>query len=514
MRRRIGIDVGGTNTDAVLLEDDRVLHAIKTPTTADVLTGVRLALQDVARAMGPQGVQAVMIGTTHFVNAVVQRRDLAPVGALRIGLPASQSLPPFCDWPEDLAALVRGQVHMVEGGFDYDGRPIMPLDEAAVAAAARAMKAEGISCVAVSGIFSPLDPGMEDRAESIIRDVMPDAAITLSHDLGRIGLLERENVALLNACLAPLARHTVQAFEEALCQAGIGAPLYITQNDGTVIRAELAARFPVLSFASGPTNSMRGAAFLTGLKDALVVDVGGTTSDIGALKAGFPREANAIVQVGGVRTLFRMPDLLSIGLGGGSHVAQADGRITIGPRSVGFRLPELARIFGGPQLTTSDIAVRAGLLALGDAARVGDVAPGFAQAVLAEAARMLEESVDRMKTDAAEVPLLAVGGGAFLVPDHLPGVSEVVRPAHAAVANAVGAAIAQVTGEADQVFQGMTRVEAMAEAERIARARAVEAGADGATLALVDIEDLPIAYLPGGAIRVRARVVGEIAASG
>lgn len=512
MRRRIGIDVGGTNTDAVLLEDDRVLHTVKTPTTADVLTGVRLALESTARAMGSDPVQAVMIGTTHFVNAVVQRRDLAPVGALRIGLPASRSLPPFCDWPADLAAMVRGQVHMVEGGHDFDGRPIMPLDEGAVASAARAMRAAGITCVAISSIFSPLDPTMEDCAAAILRAEMPGASITLSHDLGRIGLLERENVALLNACLAPLAQHTVQAFEDALRQAGIAAPLFITQNDGTVIRAELAARFPVLSFASGPTNSMRGAAFLTGLKDALVVDVGGTTADIGALKAGFPREANAIVHVGGVRTLFRMPDLLSIGLGGGSHVEARDGRIAIGPRSVGFRLPELSRIFGGPQLTTSDIAVRAGLLSLGDASRVADITEGFAGDALAEAARMLEEVVDRMKTEAADVPLLAVGGGAFLVPDRLPGCSEVLRPAHAAVANAVGAAIAQVSGEADQVFQGMTRAEAMAAAEGIARDRAVEAGADAMTLALVDIEDLPIAYLPGGALRVRARVVGEIAA--
>lgn len=514
MKRRIGIDVGGTNTDAVLLEDDRVLHAMKTPTTVDVLTGVRIALLDVARAMGAGGVQAVMIGTTHFVNAVVQRRDLAPVGALRIGLPAAKSLPPFCDWPEDLAAIVRGQVHMVEGGHDFDGRPIMPLDENAVRTAARAMQAGGIGCVAISSVFSPLDPGMERRAAELVQAEMPEAAITLSHDLGRIGLLERENVALLNACLMPLARHTIAAFEEALRQAGIVAPLFITQNDGTVIRAELAARFPVLSFASGPTNSMRGAAFLTGVRDALVVDVGGTTSDVGALKGGFPREANAVVQVGGVRTLFRMPDLLSIGLGGGSHVeADGEGRIRIGPRSVGFRLPELARIFGGPQLTTSDIAVRAGLLDLGDAARVADLSDDIAQATLAEAARMLEESLDRMKTDAAPVPLLAVGGGAFLVPDRLQGVSEVLRPAHFAVANAVGAAISQVSGEADQVFQGMTRAEAMAEAECIARARAVEAGADGATLTLVDIEDLPIAYLPGGALRVRARVVGEIAQS-
>jgi N-methylhydantoinase A/oxoprolinase/acetone carboxylase beta subunit len=513
MRRRIGIDVGGTNTDAVLLEGDQVLKAVKTPTTADVMTGVRLALAGVAPAVGAVGVQAVMIGTTHFVNAVVQRRELAPVGALRIGLPASRSLPPFCDWPADLAALARGQVHMVEGGHDYDGRPIMPLDERAVAAAAQSMRAAGIGCIAIASIFSPLDPSMEIRAAEIVRQEMPDASITLSRDLGRIGLLERENVALMNAALAPLAQRTVAAFEEALRQAGIAAPLFITQNDGTVIRAELAARFPVLSFASGPTNSMRGAAFLTGVKDALVVDVGGTTSDVGALKSGFPREANAVVQVGGVRTLFRMPDLHSFGLGGGSHVRQgADGRVAIGPDSVGFRLPERARIFGGPDLTTSDVAVAAGLLALGDASRVAGLDSAFVDAVLSEAARMLEDSVDRMKTEATAVPLLAVGGGAFLVPDRLPGISEVMRPANAAVANAVGAAIAQVSGESDQVFQGLSRTEAMAEAERIARDRAVESGADRDSLALVDIEDLPLAYLPGGALRVRARVVGEIAA--
>ncbi len=509
---RIGIDVGGTNTDAVLLDGAEVVLATKTPTTPDVLSGVRRALE-VAVAAGGNGVDAVMIGTTHFVNAVVQRRDLAPVAALRLGLPAARSLPPFCDWPEDLRAMVRGQVHMVEGGHDYDGRPIMPLDERAVAAAAREMRAAGITCVAVSSIFSPLDPSMELRAAEIIRAEHPEASITLSHDLGRIGLLERENVALLNAALVPLARCTIQAFEEALRAAGLSCALYVTQNDGTVIRAELAARFPVLSFASGPTNSMRGAAFLTGLQDALVVDVGGTTSDVGALKGGFPRPANAVVQIGGVRTLFRMPDLLSIGLGGGSLVVRhPEGGVTIGPRSVGFRLPELARIFGGPDLTSSDIAVAAGRLSLGDAGRVADLDGGLVEAALARAAAMLEEAVDRMKTDAAPVPLLAVGGGAFLVPDHLPGSSEVLRPAHAAVANAVGAAIAQVSGEADQVFQGLSRAAAITEAEGIARRRAVEAGAAAGTLVLVELEDLPLTYLPGGALRVRARVVGEIAA--
>jgi N-methylhydantoinase A/oxoprolinase/acetone carboxylase beta subunit len=123
---------------------------------------------------------------------------------------------------------------------------------------------------------------------------------------------------------------------------------------------------------------------------------------------------------------------------------------------------------------------------------------------------MIEEGVDRMKTDASDIPLVAVGGGSFLVPSSLPGISEVVRVPHHAVANAVGAAVAQVSGEVDQIFQDMTRDEAIAEARRLAEERAVRAGADPATLAVVEVEDLPIAYLPGNSLRTRVRVVGDI----
>ena len=130
--KRIGIDVGGTNTDAVLLADDKVVHAVKTPTTEDVTSGIRQALADLIAGApdATAGLDAVMIGTTHFTNAVVQRRDLAKIAAIRIGLPASASLEPFIDWPEDLAGWVRGRVFMIEGGHEYDGRPILPLDEA------------------------------------------------------------------------------------------------------------------------------------------------------------------------------------------------------------------------------------------------------------------------------------------------------------------------------------------------------------------------------------------------
>src|SRR5260370_22169983 len=253
--RRIGIDVGGTNTDAVLLEDGGVEGAIKTPTTADVTAGIVTALA--ALAGHPEvtrgAIDGVVIGTTHFVNAVVQRRDLARVAAVRIGLPASASLPPFCDWPTDLAERVRGEVFMIEGGHDYDGRPIVPFDEIAILRVARQIRATRLRSVAIAAIFSPLDPGCEARARAILSEECPDASVTMSHSLGRIGLLERENSALLNAALIDLARATIAGFITAV--RGVAGPLYLTQHDGTMMQAEMAAALPVRSFSPGATTS-------------------------------------------------------------------------------------------------------------------------------------------------------------------------------------------------------------------------------------------------------------------
>jgi len=505
--RRIGIDVGGTNTDAVLLDGDHVVQAVKAPTTPDVTSGIVTAL---ARLAATPPIDAVMIGTTHFTNAVVQRRDLVPVAAVRIGLPASASLPPFVDWPEDLAAIVRGDVFMLEGGHEYDGRPLVPFDTTGMRRVARRIAEAGLRSVGIASVFSPLNAACEEEAAAILREECPDVAVTLSHQLGRIGLLERENVALLNAALVDLARRTTRAFVDALTASGIAAPLYLTQNDGTVMLASVAEAFPVYSFASGPTNSMRGAAFLSKRADALVIDVGGTTTDIGSLRHGFPREANNVVEIGGVRTLFRMPDLLSLGLGGGSVVREPP--LAIGPRSVGYRLTERALVFGGRELTATDVAVAAGLVDLGNRGRVASLPAALVGAALARIRAMIDEGVDRMKADASEVPLIAVGGGSFLVPESVPGISEVVHVEHGAVANAVGAAIAQVSGEEDRIFQNLSREEAIAEARRLAEDKAVRAGADPRTLGVVEVEDLPIAYLPGNSLRARVRVVGDIRA--
>jgi N-methylhydantoinase A/oxoprolinase/acetone carboxylase beta subunit len=483
---RIGLDVGGTNTDAVFFHNDRVVAALKTPTTADVFGGVEKALSTVLEkaeaALGrPQRdtVEAVIIGTTHFTNAVIERRHLDKVAAVRIGLPANAGTPPFIDWPDDIRDVVRSQIHMVAGGHEFDGRRIAALDRERLAGIAREIDAAGLRAVAITSVFSPLDAGDEEEARDILSREAPDLDITLSHELGRIGLLERENVALLNASLRGLARKTTDAFRRAIAESGLTAPLYLSQNDGTIIREEAASRFPVYCFASGPTNSMRGAAFLSGLRDAIVVDVGGTTSDIGCLRGGFPREANAAVEVGGVRTLFRMPDLLAIGLGGGTIIADEGARI--GPQSVGYRLLGEGRVFGGQTLTATDIAVASGWIGLGEADRLADLP---------------HDIVDR-------------AARSFLVPADIPGISEVIRVEHADVANAVGAAIAQIGGEVDQIFVEQPREQALAEAQAEAVRRAVEAGADPDTIDVLEIEDIPLSYMPGNALRVRVRVVGD-----
>jgi N-methylhydantoinase A/oxoprolinase/acetone carboxylase beta subunit len=275
--------------------------------------------------------------------------------------------------------------------------------------------------------------------------------------------------------------------------------------------AAFAERFPVLTFASGPTNSMRGAAFLSGVADAIVVDIGGTTSDVGSLQKGFPRQATVAVEVGGVRTNFRMPDVFSIGLGGGSLVVDGPEGVMVGPRSVGYRIVTDALLFGGTTLTTSDIIVADGGADLGDKAKVAHLDPALIRRARDRIAFMLEDCVERARISAEPLPVIVVGGGSILVEGPIAGL-ELILPNHFAVANAVGAAIAQVSGEVDRVYAlaEMTRDAALDDAKRQATDAAVAAGARRETVEIVDVEDVPLAYLPGNATRVRVKAVGEL----
>lgn len=498
----IGLDVGGTNTDAVRLSGERIVATAKVPTAPEIEHSLLAAL---AQVRGEEPIDRVHIGTTAFTNALVERRHLASAAAIRVGAPVSESLPPMIDWPPDLRAAARNPVFFVRGGREYDGRPIRPLDRAQIERVGETLQSMGVTQTAVTAVFGTSYPEDELRVAEWLRAVSPGLGVSLAHQIGRFGILERENAALLNAMLCPLAARTVSAY-----RAAVPGALFISQNDGTVMGADRAADLPVFTLASGPTNSLRGAAMLTGLHNAIVFDIGGTTADVGRLRSGYPQLAGLDLTIAGVRTNFRMPDLLSIGVGGGSLIDTATG--AVGPTSVGFRLTEEALVFGGATLTLTDIAVAAGRVDIGDRERVRHLDPALIARVDAHLRARLQRLLERFERADERLPLVLVGGGAPLVAHLLDDLGrEVIRPEHAPVANAYGAAVAQIGGEVDLTvsLSAMSRTQALARAEREAHRRAVLAGARPGSVRTVDLEDATLTYLAADALRVRARAVGD-----
>jgi N-methylhydantoinase A/oxoprolinase/acetone carboxylase beta subunit len=509
---RIGIDVGGTHTDAVVLDGEQVVEAHKALTTADVVTGIKNVLAYLSeRGVDMAQITAVMIGTTQFTNAVVQRRELSHVAAIRLGLPSGRGMPPKLGWPQDISAALGDHVYMLHGGFLYDGQPLSQLDDSEIDAVIVDLQAKGIKTAAITSAFSPMNAEPEHYVAKRIRDAIPDISLTLSHGIGRVGLLERENAALLNAALLGFAGKVVSAFDDALDEHGLSCPVFISQNDGTLMDSNFVREFPALTFSSGPTNSLRGAARLTGLEDAIVVDIGGTTSDIGVLRGGFPRESNMVVEVGGVRTNFRMPDVLAIGLGGGSIVS--DNGNSIGPQSVGHKLVTEGLVFGGATLTATDIVVAAGLADVGDKTAVAHLNPETISNGLSTIRRILEDGIRKMKPSSDPLPVILVGGGAILAPAEIAHASAIHTPQHSGVANAIGAAIALIGGEAERFvnYAETPREAALAEATEAARQVAMAAGASESSIRVTEIEETPIPYMDDGAARIRIKVVGDVA---
>ena len=217
------------------------------------------------------------------------------------------------------------------------------------------------------------------------------------------------------------------------------------------------------------------------------------------------------VELAGVRTNFRIPDVESIALGGGSVVSRDPW--SIGPESVGYRLTADALVFGGDTMTATDCAVASDSARLGNPDHVAHLAPELVARAMADIQARVETQVDRMKLSRDDVPVVLVGGGSILLGDSLSGASRLMRPEHADVANAIGAAIAQVSGQVERVYSldSGTRDEAVADCTAAAIARATEAGADPATVEVVDVEEVPLTYVPSNATRVRVKAVGDIA---
>jgi N-methylhydantoinase A/oxoprolinase/acetone carboxylase beta subunit len=317
-----------------------------------------------------------MLGTTHATNAVLERRNLRRVAVIRIGGPATHSVRPMFGWPRDLTDAISVGATIVDGGVEFDGRDLSPLDTDAIA---RFLGEVGGAAqgVVITSVFAPVSPRHELLAADIVKRELGEIHVSLSHEIGSIGLLERENATILNGALAGVARDVAEAMRAALAVHRLQPTRFFAQNDGTLMGLDHALRYPVLTIGSGPANSVRGAAFLTGISDSLVADV---------------------------------------------------------------------------------------------------------------------------------------GGGSILVPDRIPGVSEIIRPEHFDAANAVGAAIASVSGQVDRIFHlgPDGRQAVLDEARDEARERAVAAGADPGTVQIIEVEEIPLAYLTSPAVRIRVKAAGTL----
>ena len=513
---KLGIDVGGTNTDAVLIDENlNIVASVKQTTTPDAYDGILAAVRAVLEQanVDRKEIGQAMLGTTQCANAIVERKHLAPIGILRLGAPATEGIPPMVDWAEDLKKIAVKSA-IIGGGFEYDGKELAAFDEEAARAFFLELKAKGVQSVAISCVFSTVRNDHELAAAKLCREIMgEDVHISISSEIGSMGLIERENATILNAALYRVAQSFTEGFARSLADEGVTeAEVYLSQNDGTLMTMEYARRYPILTIACGPTNSIRGASYLSKLQNAIVIDVGGTTTDLGVIQNGFPRESSVAVTIGGVRTNFRMPDVVSIGLGGGSIVRQRpDGSVTVGPDSVGYQIAEKALCFGGDVCTATDIAVRLGMVELGDKAKVAHLSEEFAKKAMAAITELAEDAIDAMKVSAEDVDVILVGGGSIVLPEKLAGAKTVAKPGHGGVANAIGSAISKVSGTYEQLvdYNEIPREKALAQAKAEAIELAVGVGALRETVEIIDVEDIPLQYYPGNTCRVKVRAAGD-----
>lgn len=338
MNLALGIDTGGTYTDAVLVDydTDQILVSAKALTTRRHLAlGIGEAIAAVLAAgeswhgtFESSDIVLVALSTTLATNALAEGHTSA-VALLLIGY--DPALIQRYGFERELAA---GDVVHVGGGHDQFGNEVAPLDEAAARAAILARR-DTVEAFAVSGYFGVRNPNHENRVRALV-DELTGRPVTCGHELtSQLNAVRRATTVALNAHLILPLRELIQSVQQTLTRCGIAAPLMVVKGDGSLMRADWALHRPIETILSGPAASVVGAWHLSGRRDVWVVDVGGTTTDIGALQDGVPILNRDGASVAGWRTMVEAVDVRTAGLGGDSQVRiDADGEISIGPRRV------------------------------------------------------------------------------------------------------------------------------------------------------------------------------------
>ncbi len=331
----LGIDTGGTYTDGVLLEYEtrRVLAAHKSLTTKrDFSIGIENVIEGI-HIDDPAAIKMVSISTTLATNAIAEGAEPSVRGK-RVALLLVGYDRDLIDKFKMAERFATPNYYFFDGGHDLYGRERKALDLPAILAKVNEIKGQ-VDALAVSAYFSPLNPEHEQRAYKAISSIC-DLPVVLGHQLStRLGSVERATTAALNASLLAVLQDFVIAVRRAMERRHIDAPLMVVRGDGTLMSDEFAARTPVETIHSGPAASAIGGRFLSRLDEALILDVGGTTTDVALIQDGQVTVSEEGATVSDYKTSVKAANLLSIALGGDSHVTWGhEKEIVVGPERV------------------------------------------------------------------------------------------------------------------------------------------------------------------------------------
>lgn len=322
----LGIDTGGTLTDGVLFDLDRreIIAKSKVCTTRhDLILAIDSCLNNIMGQtvhFDPDRIKMVSLSTTLATNSIVEGRG-AEVGLIMIGFDPTAPLP-------------TSHVSSVRGGCNLKGEFREEVDLAAAKKAVASMK-EYVDAFAISGYLSVRNPEQELAVAAMVRQLTDRPVVCAHHLSSELGFHERTVTAVLNARLIPLITDLISAVKKSMQRRGIHAPLMVVKGDGSLVNEQKAMEFPVETILSGPAASVIGAITLTGVKDALVMDMGGTTTDLAVLRNGCPEINSSGAQVGGWLTRVRAADIKTAGLGGDSLICVDKKRkLSVGPQRV------------------------------------------------------------------------------------------------------------------------------------------------------------------------------------
>jgi len=456
----VGLDVGGTHTDVVVLRGREIVNKIKLLTDGeDLLQTVCFGLLEAMQGVESQSIQRLVVSTTLATNAIVQGKT-EPVGILVSSGPGMN--------PKSFA--IGDHYYPVGGAIDHRGQEVAPINEEEVVEIGKKLGSAGIRNVAVVGKFSVRNPNHETKMRQLLADGFD--YITLGHQVsGQLNFGRRIATAYLNAAVARLNRKFYSAVGKCMEQESIRLPLEILKADGGTMGQESSAQYAVETILSGPAASVMGTlSFADTSKEEVVLDIGGTTTDIALLVDGVPLLKPLGIRVGGYNTLVRALRTVSVGVGGDSWVRLERGELTIGPERKGRALA-----YGGPEPTPTDALITLGLAKGGHkqraiagmrrlAEQMGKGTEETAEDVVAKTCALILEAVNALVQRVNQQPvytihellegrhikpsgLIVIGGPAKDLAPRLELISgwQARVPPEYEVANAIGAALARTT---------------------------------------------------------------------